>query len=82
MVTPIAVARIRHAIKLTRCTQKEVAAQLEISESYLSDICTGRRSISAYVAIRLERILGIDATKLLHEQVIDELQKARDELRA
>lgn len=79
---PIAAARIRHAIKSTRCTQKEVAAALEISETYLSDICTGRRSISTYVAVRLERVLGLDATKLLCEQVIDELRHAREQLRA
>lgn len=79
---PLAAARVRVAIKSTRCTQKEVAAQLEISESYLSDICTGRRTISAYVALRLERVLGIDATKLLCEQIIDELRHAREELRA
>lgn len=79
---PITAARIRHAIKSTRCTQKEVAAQLEISETYLSDICNGKRSINAYMAIRLERVLGIDATKLLCEQIIDELRIARDELGA
>lgn len=80
-MTSITSARVRVAIKSTRCTQKEVAAALEISETYLSDICTGRRSISAYVALQLERVLGLDATKLLHEQVIDELRVAREELR-
>lgn len=78
----LAVARIRAAIKHKSMTQKEVAARMGISEQYLSDICTSRTRISAFMAVRLERVLGMDAAKLLYDQVIDELRQAREELGA
>ena len=76
----LATARVRHAVKKSRCTQKEVAQALQISEQYLSDILSGKRTISVHVALRLESVLGLDATKLLHDQVIDELREARSNL--
>lgn len=75
----IGAARVRHAIALRGQSQKDVAARLCISESYLSDICNGRRSVSACVAVRLEHVLGIDAHKMLIDQALEELSKAREE---
>lgn len=75
----IAAARIRNAIAGHGMTQKDAAARLTISESYLSDICNGRRLVSAYVAVRLERVLGIDAQKMIIDQALDELRIARAE---
>lgn len=75
----IGAARVRQAIVLSRQTQKEVAESMGISEQYLSDICNGRRAVSAFVAVRLESVLGVDAHKVLIDQVLEELKQAREE---
>lgn len=74
----ITTAHIRAAIDKRQATQKDIAAQLHISEQYLSDILSGRRGVSAFVAVRLERVLGISADKLMIDQVMAELRKARE----
>lgn len=77
----IVAPRIRAAIKQSGRTQKEIAAAMEISEQYLSDIATGRRSVSAYVAVRLEAVLGIDSHKIMVDQALYELRCAREEFK-
>jgi addiction module HigA family antidote len=67
----------RHAL-----TQAALAARLGISAQYVSDILSGRRSVSPFVAVRLERVLGMDAAAILQEQASEELEHARKELRA
>lgn len=57
--------------------QSELAYQLGISQTYLSDILQGRRSISVFVALQLERVLKLDARELLIAQVDEELKKAK-----
>jgi plasmid maintenance system antidote protein VapI len=74
----IVAPRIRAAITRSGKTQKEIAAELTISETYLSDICNGRRAVSAFVAVRLEAVLGIDAHKLVIDQSLGELREARE----
>jgi addiction module HigA family antidote len=76
-----AATRIGSAIAKRQWTQKEAARQLNISEQYLSDILRGRRAISAFVAVRVERVLGLDANKLMYIQTVDEMDKARKEYR-
>ena len=75
----IVAPRIRAAIARSGRTQKEIAAELTISESYLSDICNGRRAVSAFVAVRLEAVLDVDAHKLMIDQSLFELRQAREE---
>lgn len=58
-------------------TQRELATRLGISEAYTSDICTGKRSISAFVALRLETVLSLDAATILARQGEEELAQAR-----
>lgn len=70
---------IRAAMQARELQQKDLARQLSISEQYMSDILLERRSISVYVAIRLEQTLGIDAEDLLLSQAKDEIAKARRE---
>lgn len=74
----IVAPRIRAAILRSGKTQKEIATQMTISEQYLSDICNGKRSASAFVAVRLETVLGIDAHKLIIDQALGELREARE----
>lgn len=70
---------VRAAIAKRQTTQKDVAKRLGISEQYLSDICSGRRAISAFVVVRLEHVLGLDAGGLFYQQAMEELEKARRE---
>lgn len=76
------VESIRHAMQVHGLNQKETAACLEISEQYLSDILRKRRGISAFVAVRLEDAFGIDAHRLMLDQALIELFKARSEFKA
>lgn len=75
-------SKIRIAIKTRQLTQKSAAGQLGISEQYLSDIVKGRRSVSAFVAVRLESVLGLDAQETMCAQVREELKKAYAEYRS
>lgn len=82
MREPTARETIREAMKACLLDQKRLAQQLSISEQYMSDILAGRRSISVYVALRLEQAFGartMSAEQLLIRQVIEELAKARKE---
>lgn len=58
--------------------QKDLAQRLGISETYLSDILMRKRAISVYVAMQLERVLGLDARELLIAQIDDDLAKAKE----
>lgn len=69
-------AMMRHHLSFTGC-----AKRLEITPKYLSDILNGRLPVSAYVAVRLERVLGLDADEIMHDQVNAELERARAELK-
>lgn len=71
--------RIQHAIARSGLTQKAVAVRVNISEQYLSDIVNGRRAVSAYVVLGLERVLDMNAQLLLYAQVNEELAAARAE---
>lgn len=77
----IVAPRIRAAIKHSKRTQKDIAQAMEISEQYLSDLANGRRTVSAFVAVRLESVLGIDAHKAMVDQTLQELRQARVEYR-
>lgn len=71
---------IRSAIERKGLTQKGAAAVLCISQTYLNEICTGRRAVSAYVAVRLQRHFGMNAQLLMTQQAIAELTDAWCEL--
>ena len=74
--------QIRAEVEKQNLTQKELATRLGISTAYTNDILRGRRAVSAFVAIRLESVLGMDAGRILHDQVNEDLAQARKELRA
>lgn len=74
---------IRAAMKPRGWQQKDLARALSISEQYVSDILSERRTLSVYVALRLEQTFGIenfDAEMMLIRQVRGELAKARKDL--
>jgi hypothetical protein len=74
--------RIRTEAERHSLTQADLARRLGISPQYVSDILRSRRSVSPFVAVRLERVLGLDALQLLQEQAAEELAHARKGLRA
>src|SRR5688572_16194907 len=67
---------IRQAIEQKNMTQKEAAAILGISQTYLSDLITGKRSVSAFVAVRLQRHFRINAQILMFQQITAQLSEA------
>lgn len=73
---------IRACMTLRQWQQKDLARALSISEQYVSDILANKRTLSVYVALRLEQIFDIenfDAETMLVRQVRDEIAKARKE---
>lgn len=54
-----------------------IAERTGLSCGYVSDILSGKRGISATVAVKLSKVLKIPARKLLIAQIDDELHQAR-----
>lgn len=71
------VETIRDAPGMDSMQQKELAQQLGISQQYLSKILSGTMTVTTYVAIGLERVLGLNAEDLLVAQAKEELKRAR-----
>lgn len=57
--------------------KKDVARELEILPHHLSEIFAGKRHISAKIAIKLERLLGISAEYWAGLQISYDLYEAR-----
>jgi plasmid maintenance system antidote protein VapI len=72
--------RIAEAIREKGLSQAEAARLLEISESYLTALISGKLAVSAHVAVRLEKHLGMDAQLMILRQATFELGRARFEL--
>lgn len=49
-------------------SSREIARQLEISESYLSEILSGQRTPSKRLAVKISRITNIPLLNLLYPQ--------------
>lgn len=69
--------RLRACIDGRHMTQADTAQRLGISPQYLSDVLRGRRKVSPRLALRIERVLGLDAGAILHGQVTEELKALR-----
>lgn len=58
--------RIKYILSASHLKQKELAAILDVSKSYISGLCTGRNmGISPSMAERIENRLGYSAAWLL-----------------
>lgn len=57
--------------------KKDVANELEILPHHLSEIFSGKRNISAKLAIKLEKLLGVSAAYWAGLQLDYDLQQAR-----
>lgn len=65
-------------IEERKLVKKDVALQLGILPHHLSEIFSGKRNISAKLAVRLQRVFGISAEYWLSLQTAYDLQVARE----
>ena len=70
-------AIISDEIEARELKQKDLAEDLDISPSMLSDIIHGRRNITAELALKLESSLDISAMFWMNFQIKFDLDKAR-----
>lgn len=66
---------LKEELKIRGISQKEFAKRIDMQPSHLSAMLNGKRNISADVAARLERELGIAATFWMSLQNSYELDK-------
>lgn len=59
--------------------QKEFALKLKLQPPHLNDLLKGKRHVSARIAIKLEKELGIEADYWLRVQMAYDLAVARKE---
>ena len=57
-------------------TQKEFARMLGMQASHLSEVLRGKRTLSAELALKMEKAIGIPAKTLLNAQTQYELETA------
>jgi len=67
-------------IQAREISQKDFAKQLGVLAPHLNDLIKGKRHISARLAVKIEKALGIDAAFWLRVQVAYDLAIARKEL--
>lgn len=48
--------------------QKQLAAQIGVSATFISELIRGKKSVSVAMALKLEEVLGIDASFWLNAQ--------------
>lgn len=58
-------------------TQRQLAAQMEVSPTVLNEVLNGKRPVSTEYALMLEAVLGIDAGIWLRLQMDYNMQVAR-----
>lgn len=61
-------------------TQKDFAQKIKLQPPHLNDLLKGKRHISARIALKIERELGIDAAYWLRLQMNYDLEVAKREL--
>ena len=70
---------LQEEIEERKLLKKDVAQQLGILPTNLSEIMNGKRNISPKLAVKLEKALGISAEYWLNLQMAWDLQNAREE---
>lgn len=71
--------RIREAKAQRGLSDAELARRLNISGRYLHQILDGEVSVSPWVAVRLETVLGLNALALMGGQLREEIAEARQD---
>lgn len=68
---------IKDEIQERGITQRELAAQMEVSPTVLNEVLNGKRPVSTEYALMLEAVLGIDAGIWLRLQMDYNMQVAK-----
>lgn len=61
-------------------TQKEFAQKIKLQPPHLNDLLKGKRHVSARIALKIEKELGIDAAYWLRLQMNYDLEVAKKEM--
>ncbi|MBS1638848.1 MAG: HigA family addiction module antidote protein [Bacteroidetes bacterium] len=72
---------LKEEIEYCNLTKKKVAEDMGISPTVLSEIISGKRSITTTIAIKIEKALGINALFFLNMQVRYEYYTMKKELK-
>lgn len=72
---------LANAIRASGHSQHSIARATGIDGSNINKMISGRQNIPLYVAIRLERVLGITAESLLVTQLYDQIRDAREDMK-
>lgn len=72
---------IRFKIRHHEMSDKEAAKALSVSASYLSDLLSGRRKLSAEMALKLERVFYMNAEAMVTQQALDDLAAVREAMK-
>ena len=62
-------------------TQKDFAQKIKLQPPHLNDLLKGKRHVSARIALKIEKELGIDAAYWLRLQMNYDLEIAKRELK-
>lgn len=70
---------IKDEIKERGITQRQLAAQMEVSPTVLNEVLNGKRPVTTEYAMMLEAVLGIDAGIWLRLQMDYNMQMAKQD---
>lgn len=70
---------LRDKLDELKLTQVEAARRMRMSRGNLSDILTGKKSITEKVALKLEGVTGLKAENIMQLQTRETLEKMREE---
>ena len=60
---------------------KRAADMMGVSQSYLSEVLTGKKLVGPGLALKLEKGFGLKATEIMSGQMKDALRKERQKLK-
>lgn len=72
---------LKDEIQVRKIKKSDLAASLGVLPAFLSGLLSGKRNISADMALKIEKILDIDAITLLRMQALYDLVQARKKLK-
>ena len=68
---------IKEELKARRMKQKDLAEAIDVAKNVMSEVINGKRNISAALALKLEKALGIQAEFWMKYQVNYEINLIR-----
>jgi addiction module HigA family antidote len=68
---------LRNKLAEKKITQKAFARLIDMQPPHVSGLINGKRHISAMLALKLEKLLGVDAINWMKWQMLYDLESAR-----